>query len=459
MVCRVPLGPSRRDLGAGSGWSRVDDETMFTRAHGAHSLLILADQAHRRGDQFAADALKQLEGMPAVLVNRAAEAALLDLVNAIWLGGWQPKELHRQGRRGCQTAAAGRLVGLAIAFDHAGRRAGSLDRQWIAQIDRLNLPEASAMPDWTQRWADAENLDRQQTVAAIVDVLANLMHLPELEPLLPPPGSRGTTAGWSARSDGVVGAETDPVLDRIRSMLTKAESTTFEAEAAAFTAKARELLTRHAIDAALVNQRSGLTDERPVAIRVPIDAPYVDVKSLLLQTVAEAGRCRAVFQPSVALSTVVGFPADVAAVEMLFTSLLVQAQTTLADTARRALAGTRTRRPSYKSAFLLAYTARIGHRLQEINDTVFSEAAAVQGAAFLPVLRSRDAEVDDFLADNVGELTSIPVRGGHDLAGWSGGRFAADNAQLSFGDLAEQNAAPDNPEAGPVDLRFPALTH
>ena len=46
---------------------------------------------------------------------------------------------------------------------------------------------------------------------------------------------------------------TDAVLARIRQLLAKAESTTFEAEALAFTAKAQELMTRHAIDAALVH--------------------------------------------------------------------------------------------------------------------------------------------------------------------------------------------------------------
>ena len=226
------------------------------------------------------------------------------------------------------------------------------------------------------------------------------------------------------------------MLVRIRALLAKAESTTFEAEAMAFTAKAQELMTRHAIDASLLQNGAG-SDEQPVMVRLPVDAPYADVKSLLLQTVAEVGRCRAVFHSGLAMSTVVGFAADVPAVELLFTSLLLQAQTALADTAARAPAGTRTRSQSYRSAFLLAYTERIGDRLQETNDEVFAEVEAEKGGAFLPVLRSRDAAVDDHLAERFGELTTGRVRGGYDAAGWAGGRTAADNARLHAGELTE----------------------
>ena len=112
----------------------------------------------------------------------------------------------------------------------------------------------------------------------------------------------------------------------------------------------------------------------------PVDAPYGDIKSLLLQTVADAGRCRAVYMGSLAMSTLIGFPDDVAAAEMLFTSLLLQAQRALADAAKRAPAGTQVRSQSYRSAFLLAYTTRIGDRLQEINNAIYAEVAAEREA-------------------------------------------------------------------------------
>jgi len=74
------------------------------------------------------------------------------------------------------------------------------------------------------------------------------------------------------------------VLQKVRGLLAKAESTEFEAEAAALTAKAQELMTRHAIDRAALHV--GQAVGRPSIIRVAIEAPYVDPKSLLLQLVA-----------------------------------------------------------------------------------------------------------------------------------------------------------------------------
>ena len=99
------------------------------------------------------------------------------------------------------------------------------------------------------------------------------------------------------------------MLDRVRALLAQAESTTFEAEAETFTAKAQQLMTRHAIDMAMVSAGSRRA-ERPDTIRIAIDDPYLAAKSLLLQLVAASSRCRAVFHQRFAMSSVVGFAAD-----------------------------------------------------------------------------------------------------------------------------------------------------
>lgn len=422
-----------RERGSGSDpWAAEEDPFVGT-AQVAHELLLATAVAHHSGRPAAEGGIEHLQAMPAAVVDREAERAMLDQVDAIWQGGWQPAELHRQGRLGSSTAAGARLVGLAIATDHAGRPSNTLDRRWVDQVENLGLPLADGRRGWVRRWSEDEGLARADSVAIVVDVLANLLHIPRLDPILPPPGAG---AEWQL-DDRSSGADVDPVLVRIRGLLAKAESSTFEAEAMAFTSKAQELMTRHAIDSAILHSGADRRSEHPVAIRVPIDAPYADAKSLLLQTVAGASRCRSVFHSGLAMSTVAGFPEDVAAVEMLFTSLLLQAQSALSAGAKLAPAGTRTRSQSYRSAFLLAYTTRIGDRLEEINEAVLSQAEAEQGSGFLPVLRSREGEVEDFVAERFGEMKHSRVRGGHDAAGWAGGRMAADNAQLSFGQIAE----------------------
>ena len=52
------------------------------------------------------------------------------------------------------------------------------------------------------------------------------------------------------------------VLDKVRALLAKAESTTFDAEAEAFTAKAQELMARHRIDRAVFEARSTVSARR-----------------------------------------------------------------------------------------------------------------------------------------------------------------------------------------------------
>jgi hypothetical protein len=312
-------------------------------------------------------------------------------------------------------------VSFAIAADHAGRPGAELDARWILQVEALPLPAVNGT-EWIDYWLAHERLDRREAIVTMADALGNMTRLPKLETLIPPPGTR------ASRVASTPTASADPILERIRALLAKAESTTFEAEAIAFTAKAQELMTRHAIDAALLAGQTHSDGQGPSAIRVPVDNPYVNVKSLLLQTVAEAGRCRSLIHGRLGLSTVVGLPEDLVAVEMLFTSLLVQAQT--------ALAGAGARSKSYRSTFLLAFTDRIGERLREINDAVYAEAEAEHGGSFLPVLRSQADAIDDFITERFGKVKTTPVRGGHDPAAWAGGRYAADNAKLAFGDLA-----------------------
>ncbi len=285
-------------------------------------------------------------------------------------------------------------------------------------------PSATGGSGWLTGFAAHERLDRTATLHAVVDALRNLVRLPKLDPLLPPPGS-----AWSARSAQRSSTSADPVLAKIRGLLAKAESTTFEAEATAFTAKAQELMTRHAIDMATLHGEADARADTPSVIRVPVDSPYSQIKGWLLQTVAEASRCRALELSGLGLSVVVGTPSDLTAVEMLFTSLLVQAQIALGQAPR----STR----SYRSSFLLSYSARIGERLREINDAVFAAAENEHGGSFLPVLRSQAEAVDEFIEQRFGKLRMSRMRGGDDPAGWASGRVAADKARLAFGDLAD----------------------
>src|SRR5262249_41767978 len=151
--------------------------------------------------------------------------------------------------------------------------------------------------------------------------------------------------------------------------------------------------------------------------------------------VARANRCRSVWSNAFGFVTVLGFAADVDAVELLFTSLLVQATTAMVRAGSRRDAYGRSSTRSFRQSFLVAYAQRIGERLntatREATEQASQAMAGQPGAQqLLPVLASRE--------EAVGALTEelFPDLADHSVAitnreGWEHGRAAADRAHLN----------------------------
>ena len=115
------------------------------------------------------------------------------------------------------------------------------------------------------------------------------------------------------------------MMGRIRALLAKAESTEFPEEAEALTAKAQHLMTRYAIDSAVLGAGAGGSPADDVrARRMHVEQPYADTKAQLLTVVAKANGVRSVWHDEVGMATVVGLPVDLELTELMFTSLLVQ---------------------------------------------------------------------------------------------------------------------------------------
>ncbi len=355
-----------------------------------------------------------------------AEPGLVGWVRESYGSGWQPTELLRITRTRAKRAGAD-LIRLAIAAERASRSDPTLhDPQWVLQWAAAELPRQLPDHGWARSWAGWASDEALQTILRLAAILGRL---PELEQLLPPPAGVRVRRPLVGRS--AIAASANPILERVRALLAKAESTEHESEAMAFTAKAQQLMTKHAIEQAMVDE-AGAAENSPGMIRIPLDPPYADAKALLLQTIAENTRCRALFLAELGLSRVIGYSDDLEAVELLFTSLLVQAQRALAEASATAPAGARTRSQAFRSAFLLGFTGRIGERLEEVRRVAYAGSDA-QG--FLPVLRSRDARIDEFMADRFTRTTSERVRGGYDSAGYASGRMAGDAAAFTSGDL------------------------
>jgi hypothetical protein len=263
----------------------------------------------------------------------------------------------------------------------------------------------------------ARAADLAVDVCVGVEVFALLSSLPPLPPL-------GAAPRRAPRPDH------DPrMLEKVRALLAKAESTTFPEEAEALSAKAQELMARHAIDEAMVGAAAGV-DDAPSGLRLPVDDPYARAKSILLSVVASANRCRAVWFEGLGFSTVVGFEADLEFVEVLYTSLLVQATSAMVAAGSQVDRSGRSRTRSFRQSFLLAYAARIGQRLREAEAAGRAEAAEAYGEALLPVLAGRQAAVDAARDAAFPHTVSRSVSASN-AGGWAAGSAAADLASLS----------------------------
>ena len=261
-------------------------------------------------------------------------------------------------------------------------------------------------------------------------------------------GASGTRASGTRASGTDASAAT---LGRVRALLAKAESTTFPDEAEALTAKAQELMARYAIDVAMIERDDAGGVGAPVSRAVDIHRPYARERFLLLAAVAEANRCQAVWARHVEQGIVVGFATDAEAVEVLYTSLLVQA--TSAMLAAGTTPDTRARR--FRTSFLLGYAGRIAVRLREAQTVATDEAAADHGDDLLPVLASRQAAVTRAVAEAFPEGRT-EVTEWVDDDGHGNGPFAIRFALVREGDrFILDTTASDDQAPGPINY----LTH
>jgi len=136
-----------------------------------------------------------------------------------------------------------------------------------------------------------------------------------------------------------------------------------------------------------------------------------------------------VWTESYGFSTVFGFPGDIDIVEMLYTSLLVQATRamTAAGSVRDATGRSRTR--SFRQSFLISFARRIGERLQAATAQAAVDAESEHGGALLPVLAGRTTAVEEAFAAVFPDLVSKASRVSN-WEGWVAGRVAADQAHL-----------------------------
>ena len=353
------------------------------------------------------------ESPPAV--ERAVDALALELADALFHAGWTPVDLRETAQRHLDAAPTSYLVDV-IAAATAAYPAQRVDPRWLAE-----LAGVGAQVWWDQRrplfgqWASRHRHDGLPALAIALDTFVLMSSLFRLEPSLPPPGA-AVAAG--AEPD----AAEERMLAKVRGLLAKAEATEFDEEAEALSAKAQQLMSRYAIDHAMLAQPR----RRPHASlrRMWLAAPYVRAKSMLVTAVAEANRCRTVLAEQAGYLTVIGDDTDLRLVNVLATSLLVQATRSLAAAGPQLARSGVSRTRSFRQSFLVAYASRIRERLREAAQTVQADA---DQSRLLPVLAARTRAVDDALREHFPHLVDKDITVGN-AAGWVAGRAAADLA-------------------------------
>ncbi|MFE7596954.1 DUF2786 domain-containing protein [Streptomyces sp. NPDC057494] len=370
---------------------------MGREGYGVSTIIEKAFEALYASDDgsldTAASLLAAAPGADAELVRRGEE-----FVRTLWVRGWQPADLVRTARRELSDEHVRLLAGL-IRTETAGY--GRLPHRWQAQIDDLD--------------ADAGRpADRFSRATAVLELYRLLVRLPRLDAVGPVPGETLPPAA----------AGEPRMLTRIRALLAKAEATGYPEEAEALTAKAQELMARHSLDEATL-AAGAPSPETPGAIRIGVEPPYEQAKAILLDAVATANHCRAVWNEAYGFSTVVGFEADLDPVELLYTSLLVQGTAAMTRAEAEQRAGGRKRTKAFRQSFLLAYANRLGARLSATSRRVAAEAPTL-----LPALASREVAVGARTDELFPETRTTRVRAAWDEAGWTTGATAADQAGL-----------------------------
>ncbi|HYI55956.1 MAG TPA: DUF2786 domain-containing protein, partial [Microlunatus sp.] len=355
-------GPTPRASG-----SHVDGDA------GAHLDRLLSWSGTKINSNGSARLLKsELSGLSAAELGRLDEvtsARLVSAVDRLWELGWQPRDLlHVAGRIDAWSAA---LAGdVAVEQVRRSGRHPLATRAWREQLDAAaERARAADIGRWSTRddWLAVDRLVAAgvPAVTAWSSAIRLLARLGELPRTLPPPSAwRAEPRPASTPRTPPPRAATPPaepsqspsrdkVLTTIRALLAKAESTQFAAEAEALSAKAQALMTRHAIDEALLHQ-GDLDSVEVVSRRVLIDSPYPVEKVHLLSAVGRANRTRVVWLDELAMATIVGTPVDVDQVELLFVSLLIQSTRAMAE-AGTAQPGSFDRSPRFRRSFLMSY--------------------------------------------------------------------------------------------------------
>lgn len=231
------------------------------------------------------------------------------------------------------------------------------------------------------------------------------------------------------------------LLDRVRALLAKADSTEYPAEAEAFTAKAHELMATYGIEQAHLAATGRIKDEIRV-MRINMVGTYTDAKTRLLSAIALACRCRTVRWSSARSSAVsyvdvIGHNTDLQRVELLYTSLLLQAtgQLSRQRPPTNVFGELLVSVPTFRRSWYTGFTNEVRARLERIEAQAAAAAQAATtddtgGKSTELVLVDRKTAVDLAYNELFGDLPKTKSRRTLDANAYYAGKEAGRRADI-----------------------------
>lgn len=224
------------------------------------------------------------------------------------------------------------------------------------------------------------------------------------------------------------------IIDRVRALLAKAESSPYPAEADAFTAKAQKLINEHAIDQARLR---GIDPAEVGQELLPMSGTYTRERALIWTAVAHANRCQlltvsAVGRAKVHEMVLIGREHDRDLVQLVATSLELQAMRRLGE-----LEVDRTWESPVvqRRSFLRGFAIEVGDRLQRAGHDRIGAGEATTQALVL----ASDA-VDRYVAEHF-DVQQRRSQSRHDGVAFSHGRRAGASADVGSTRLGQHRKA------------------
>lgn len=204
----------------------------------------------------------------------------------------------------------------------------------------------------------------------------------------------------------------DPMLDRVKALLAKAEASNFPEEREAFNRKATALIAKYGITAAMLADDGQLADMVGDRVIVLSD-PYARQKAQLLVDIADPLRVKVILNVDVSRGMagfqahMFGFASDIDRVDLLLASLLVQSARGLA-TARPAADRTLTasQLKAFRRDWLAGFGVKVRTRLRAAemraareHDAASAEHISSGGRSTALVLADRSHLVEQAIAE------------------------------------------------------------